>query len=87
MADDTQMEGQTEESSPKQSPKCSPPQAKHPITVESSLAAIAELIKEVEADDPPIEVEAKKQTRNTTHISLQFIGNTLTQLREHLQIN
>jgi hypothetical protein len=58
MAEDTQMENQTEESSPKQSPKCSSPQAKHPITVESSLAAIAELIKEVEADDPPIEVAA-----------------------------
>jgi len=57
MSNDAQMEGQTESCFPKHSPKRSTPSTKHPITVESSLAAITEIIKEVEADDPPTEKE------------------------------
>ena len=57
MSNDAQMEGQTESCFPKHSPKRSTPSTKHPTTVESSLAAITEIIKEVEADDPPTEKE------------------------------
>jgi hypothetical protein len=57
MSNNAQMEGQTESCSPKHSPKRSTPSTKHPTTVESSLAAITEIIKEVEADDPPTEKE------------------------------
>ncbi len=59
MTEDTQMETQLEEEPQRQlqSPKRSTSPSKHPITVESSLAAIADIIKEVEADDPPTEVE------------------------------
>jgi hypothetical protein len=50
MTDDTQMQV----TSPKQSPQKQPP-SNVPITVESSIQAITNLIKEVEADDPPTE--------------------------------
>ena len=57
MTEDTQMDGQTTIASPKTSPNRNKLSASNAITVESSLAAIAELIKEVEADDPPTETE------------------------------
>jgi len=57
MTEDTQMDGQTAIESPKTSPNRNTSLAPNAITVESSLTAIAELIKEVEADDPPTETE------------------------------
>lgn len=62
MADNTQMEGQTDNESPKSSPTRNKSPASNIITVESSLAAIAELIKEVEAEDPPTETELRIPT-------------------------
>jgi hypothetical protein len=50
MQEDTHMQG----GSPSHSPKRNTTVVK-PITVESSLQAITDLIKEVEADDPPTE--------------------------------
>ena len=51
MLEDMQMQRY----SPRQSPTRATPPATVPITVESSIQAITELIKEVEADDPPTE--------------------------------
>lgn len=72
MADDNQMQV----SSPKQSPQKKPPSSV-PITVESSIQAIADLIKEVEADDPPTEsvpspiaIELEKQNTFTHRFAI-----------------
>jgi hypothetical protein len=62
MTEETQMDGQTAIESPKTSPNRNKSSAPNAITVESSLAAIAELIKEVEADEPPIETEIHTTT-------------------------
>jgi len=55
---DEPMENQMEGGQQNHSPKCSMPPTTQVITVESSIEAIADLIKEVEADDPPTEVES-----------------------------
>jgi hypothetical protein len=63
-SEDTPMENHiNNSSSPTQSPKRSAP-TNHPITVESSLEAIADLIKEVEADDPLTEVAVQQPSES-----------------------
>jgi len=57
MSDDDFMEDQPSNGSGQSSPKRKPSPTTNPITVESSLEAISELIKEVEAEDPPTDVE------------------------------
>jgi len=61
MLDEEPMELQTERGSQKQSSRSQTSPLKDTITVESSLEAIANIIiiKEVEADDPPTEVEVQ----------------------------
>jgi hypothetical protein len=95
MSEDTPVENRINNSKfPTQSPKRSAP-TNHPITVESSLEAIADLIKEVEADDPPTEVAAQQPSfepvsesgkKHYTHRFAMYHKQTYPH-REHLPTN